>query len=316
VKSIKNIIIGFSAIILIISCSLCLTDISHSAEAPVSPGFMDLEEAIKDLRSRVEKVRPSLALIIVYDNAGFQIRRSGGFFITRTGELITNAFVMKDAYSAEVFSSSNHYKKVTIISQQEDMDLSLIKVDADDELPLKLDFEHKTKPGERVMAINILSDSTIGVTEGLVNAVDNIDNKIDIIEIHKIKPLLSFKPSKNGPLINLNGDVIGLTTSTVTNPRDKHAIPWAYDKDIMYAVSIQSIKPYLSKHDRTETLHPTGSKLWHLRIIRQLKSKAVSAFIFLYTIGFPKMLAIVFACIVIIAIVQKLYYKFKTRYSK
>ena len=60
----------------------------------------------------MEKASPGIVTIIAYDITGTVSGKGSGFFIDRKGLILTNADIMKDAYSAEVISESNRYNSV------------------------------------------------------------------------------------------------------------------------------------------------------------------------------------------------------------
>jgi S1-C subfamily serine protease len=277
---------------------------------------MDLEASVKELRSRVEKVSSSIVMIITYDNAGFEIGRASGCFIDNEGRIITNAYIIKNAYSAEVYSESNYYDTVKLLSREEALDFALLQVEAVEETPIALNSEHNGKPGDRVLVVGKLSASKVTVTEGIISAVSPIEGMPNLIEVETTKPITSFQSSKDGPLINIEGEVIGLTTMNLSHVKDDVGIPWAKYDERKFAVSMQSIKPLLSSQDKIKYLEPSGTKIWSRWFILHLKAKAILVFILLYNIGFPKMVAIVFACILVIALIQRLYNKFKIRINK
>ncbi len=90
---------------------------SYSASPADSSTFMDLQDEIDKLQSIVKKVSPGVVLIIAYDDTGEETGRRSGFFINTNGEILTNAAFLKDAYSAEVLTTSNSYSNVNILNQ-------------------------------------------------------------------------------------------------------------------------------------------------------------------------------------------------------
>ena len=162
----KNINILSTIILLLASSYLFVTTISYAAEATELFGFMDLESSIKDLQQKVEKVRKSTVLVVAYDKSGIVSKFGSGFLIDNKGRIITNALIMKDAYSAKVYSKSNQYEKVTILNRIESIDLMLLEVNEVNEAPIELDYKSKVKPGDRVFIVGKSSKLTTTVSEG------------------------------------------------------------------------------------------------------------------------------------------------------
>lgn len=303
----KSNITVFIILVIAVSCSL----LSFCASASNASSFMDLELSIKELEQIVEKASPGVVMVVSYDDSGAESRRGSGFFIDREGRIITNASIMKDAYSAEVLSRSNHYDDVIILNRDETLDFALIQVKATGEAPLELDFDYKIEPGERVVAIGRSSDLKKTVSEGIIISLDNTGEISGLIDLQTTTPILSFRKSKDGPLLNMSGKVIGVTSTAIADNQNFDEIPRMPDYQNIKAISLDSIKPFLSKPDSTEHLQRAKSKIWSRWFLRWLKTAAVTGFITLYGIGFSKLMAIVFIIIVIISIIQWLYFKLK-----
>jgi S1-C subfamily serine protease len=139
----KSIITIFIIVVAIISFSLLSPLILDSTSTSNTSGFMDLEVSIKELQQIVDKTRPGVVMVIVYDDSGAESGRGSGFFIDKEGRIIMNESIMNGAYSAEIFSKSNHYDDVVILNRDRDIDLALIQVKTNDEIPLELDFDYK-----------------------------------------------------------------------------------------------------------------------------------------------------------------------------
>ena len=269
-------------------------------------GFMDLELSIKELQQLVDKTSPSVVMVVSYDDCGEENGRGSGFFIDRRGVIITNASIIKGAYSAEVLSNSGNINDIIILHRDEALDLALIQVKTDVVTPLELDFDYQIKPGERVAVIGKSPDLKKTVSEGLISS---IDEKPEIIEVQSTKPLLSFGKSKDGPLLNMSGKVIGVMSTSIHDSQNLDVIPRMPDYQNIKAISITLIKKFISSQDNPEHLHPAKSKIWSRWIIRWIQTAAISTFIFLYTMGFPKLIAIAFVIILIVSAIQWLFIK-------
>jgi S1-C subfamily serine protease len=204
----------------------------------------------------VGNASPGIVLIVTYDNTGAEIRTGSGFFIDGEGRIMTNALVIKDAYSAKVLSESNYYNNVSILSIDEDLDLALIHVSARKESHLEFDFEYKIKKGEKVVAVGRPFGLKKTVLEGLISDVHNIGESLEYIQTNI--PVSFFHTSSDGPLLNMDGKVIGVTTSTIS------------EGQTLNAVSLHSIKPFLLKPGTVINLYPVGSKNWFQWFIKWL----------------------------------------------
>jgi S1-C subfamily serine protease len=187
----KNILILSIVIQVLVHTFLFSFVIVNRTDASDFSGFMDLESAIKALEMQVVKARRSIVMIVAYNKTGEESGRGSGIFIDSEGRIITNALVMKDAYSAEVFRGPHHYKEVVILNRREDLDLAIIQVKATNVTPVELDVESEVKTGERVIVVGKSSPSDTTVSEGLISTISSIGETIELVEIETLKSLLS-----------------------------------------------------------------------------------------------------------------------------
>ena len=306
----KNINILSTIILLLASSYLFVTTISYAAEATELFGFMDLESSIKDLQQKVEKVRKSTVLVVAYDKSGIVSKFGSGFFIDNKGRIITNALIMKDAYSAKVYSKSNQYEKVTILNRIESIDLMLLEVNEVNEAPIELDYKSKVKPGDRVFIVGKSSKLTTTVSEGLISSMSIIGKTYDFIEIETTAGLLSYSYSKDGPVINMEGKVIGIATKVTSDFMEEDFLQRVYDGEKINAISIKAVKQLVESPNRIERLHPAGTRVWFHWVLRKLKDYSVFIFVTLYNLGFTKIMEFVVVLILLISFIQWLYCKF------
>ncbi len=278
---------------------------SYSARATNSSVFMDLQDEIEKLQSNIKKISPGVVLIIAYDDTGEETDRRSGFFINTRGEILTNAAFLKNAYSAKVLTKSNSYSNVNILKRDETLDLALIKVNANNEIPIEIDFDYKITPGEKVIAIGKSTSLKDTVSEGLVLSTTDEGTDFDHIVINKTMPLTYLAESKDGPVINFAGKVIGVTTDEVSDHPIFGSSAISFDDKKIDAISIHSIKEFLLLPNEAVELPDAQSKIWSSWIKKQL----TIAFVVLYRIGFSKIMKNVLLIIVIILLIQWLYLK-------
>lgn len=279
--------------------------------------FMDFESSVKELRSLINKNSPGVVSLAVYDDTG-ALRSSGsGFFIDSEGRIITNASIWKDAYSAEVLSGFNSYSEVLLLNRNEDIDIALIKVKAVNEIPLELDFNHESNLGERVIIIGKLNGQVNTVSEGVISSFPTTEKTLKLIEIQTAMSILPYQSSKDGPVLNTGGKVIGIASNTIFDKKISDEIWRGSNNDQIYAVSLQSIKPLLSESGHIEHLHRAKSKVWVSWFVSSLKSMVLTGVLYFYDIGFSKILAFLFIMLVIIYIIELLYFKYiKPKYGR
>jgi serine protease Do len=149
-----------------------------------------------------------------------QVRRSSGsgFFISTTGEILTNNHVVEDADSIRVRLSDDTEYRVEVIGADAATDIALLKiVDPDREFSaLALGDSSAVRVGEWVMAAGNPLDMAHSVTVGVVSAKgrslglsaesSSFENFI------QTDAAINFGNS-GGPLVDLRGNVIGINTA-------------------------------------------------------------------------------------------------------
>lgn len=295
----------------IMSLALLSASSSYSAEDPDSSSFMDLLSSVNELSSIVKKTSNSTVMVVVYDATGKEAGSGSGFFMDRQGNILINAFFIKDAYSAEVFSKTNHYDDVTIVGRDENLDLALIRVRAINETPLELDSAYKMEQGERVVYIGKSRTLHETVSEGLISTVYNFNTAGELVKIQTTESILSFQTGNDGPLLNMKGQVIGMTVSKLPDNQTLNLDSGTPFEKKVFAANTNVIKAFVSKPASFEHLHPPKSKVWGKWFIWRLKTKTINTFIALYEMQIQTLVVITLAITVLVLLSYQLYQKLK-----
>jgi serine protease Do len=136
-----------------------------------------------------------------------------GFIIDRNGTILTNYHVVDSAQKISVTLSDGKSYDAKVIGKDQKTDIAVIKVDAGQDLPVvTLGDSDRLEVGEWVMAIGNPFGLDHTVTSGIVSAKGRqigagpYDNFIQTDA--------SINPGNSGgPLINLRGEVVGITTA-------------------------------------------------------------------------------------------------------
>ncbi|MBO8206145.1 trypsin-like serine protease [Prochlorococcus marinus XMU1406] len=142
-----------------------------------------------------------------------------GFFVTDDGKLITNRHVVSGSYNKEILIetvSGRSYKGKVIFVSRDD-DFAIISVSGTN-LPKALPICYSNYPtaGEDVIALGSPLGLSNTVTRGIVSAVRRSGNDFDSIVMagsSLIQTDAAINPGNSGgPLLNENGEVIGVNT--------------------------------------------------------------------------------------------------------
>jgi len=175
----------------------------------------------KEIREIYNSAKQSVALILTYDAKGMPLAIGSGFFIEKD-KLITNYHVIDGAANAVVRtigSESQHEVKETV-SYSEAMDIAILRVDTE-RTPLPTKATQDQQIGDKVIAIGNPKGLEGSVSEGIISGLRPVDD----FKVYQITAPIS-PGSSGGPLFDQDGNVIGITTASITDGQNLNfAIP-------------------------------------------------------------------------------------------
>ena len=143
-----------------------------------------------------------------------------GFVVRSDGYILTNHHVVANASSVSVTLPNGDVHPATIVAQDEEHDLAVLKIDADRLPALTLGDSNDVQIGETVVAIGFALDLSGGptVTSGIVSSLDRSVNVQDTTGPRSYRDLVQTDAALNhgnsgGPLVTLDGRVIGVNVA-------------------------------------------------------------------------------------------------------
>lgn len=148
------------------------------------------------------------------------VRRSSGsgFFISETGEILTNHHVIEDADQIRVRLADDDEYEVEVIGIDEATDIALLRVIEPDRdfAALALGDSAAVRVGEWVMAagnpLNMAHSVTVGVVSAKGRSLGLSAESTSFENFIQTDAAINFGNS-GGPLVNLQGNVIGINTA-------------------------------------------------------------------------------------------------------
>ena len=172
-----------------------------AAQSPPSP---------KDIPTIAKNSNGEIVSILTSDKDGNPVGQGSGFLVSKNGSIVTNYHVIRGATSAIVkFPDGAFYEVEGVLSFDKDRDVAVIKARGENFHTVTLGNSDQLQVGEAVVAIgNPLSlEST--VSSGIVSGIRNIEERGG--KFLQITAPIS-PGSSGGPLFNMAGEVVGITT--------------------------------------------------------------------------------------------------------
>ncbi len=163
-----------------------------------------------DIPEIVRKAKPAVVEIVTADARG-NIVTGTGFFITSEGLLLTNYHVIKNARTVGARTPSGAYYPFTgDWIRLPNVDIAMLKFNANDVPYLLLDSNAQVEEGQRVLVIGSPEGLQGTVSDGLVAAIRENGQYIQITA-----PI--SHGSSGSPVLNEQGQVIGVATSMLVD---------------------------------------------------------------------------------------------------
>ncbi|XP_035281788.1 serine protease HTRA2, mitochondrial-like [Anguilla anguilla] len=173
----------------------------------------------------VEKSAPAVVYIEIIGRHPFSgrevpISNGSGFIVTRDGLIVTNAHVVANKRGVRVRLANGEAYNATVQDVDQVADIATIKISAQHPLPtLPLGASADVRQGEFVVAMGSPFALRNTITSGIVSSTQRGSRELGLsnsnMDYIQTDAAIDFGNS-GGPLINLDGEVIGINTMKVT----------------------------------------------------------------------------------------------------
>ena len=165
-----------------------------------------------------------------------------GIILTSDGYIITNSHVVEDAYAVTVVLHTGAEKEAALVGRDRETDLAVLKIEEDHLTAAEFGDADELLVGEEALAIgNPLGEQLKGtLTNGIISAINR-----DVVVEGRTMTLIQTTAALNsgnsgGPLINLEGQVIGINTVKMMSDYDTI-------EGLGFAIPVNSAKPIVEE---------------------------------------------------------------------
>jgi S1-C subfamily serine protease len=233
-----------------------LPQATRSTAAPTGSAV----DVVNTLRPSVVRVRTDASQVGAFGTVQKASGTGTGIIIDGDGHVVTNNHVVtigtdQPASKITVDLSDGQSVSAQIVGRDQNSDLAVLKISANNLTPAKLADPKSIQVGEDVIAIGYALDlgSTPSVTRGVVSALGReIDETLTSsrglggtpnIVGDAIQTDAAVNPGNSGgPLVDMNGNVIGINTAGIFS----QASSGTPVQGINFAVSVETVQPVVT----------------------------------------------------------------------
>lgn len=166
-----------------------------------------------------------------------------GVLIDPAGVVLTNHHVVADAESVEVTLADGRKFASKDIRRDPKSDLAIIRLDAKEPLPFLLFADSDAmEVGDRVLAVGAPFGLTGSVTHGIVSAKSRTNLRLNLYEDF-IQTDAAVNPGNSGgPLVNLEGKIVGLNAAIKTRSGGFSGVGLAVSGNLAKVIADQLVK--------------------------------------------------------------------------
>jgi S1-C subfamily serine protease len=230
-----------------------------------------------------QKISPSvvniISTVLTRDFFLNPVPREGsgsGSIIDTHGHILTNNHVIRDAQKLEVTLFDGSKWPAKLIGKDPDNDLAVIKIGAPPGKlkPLPMGDSHQLQVGQKVLAIGNPFGLGLTLTTGIISSLGrNIRSEVGTMIEELIQTDASINPGNSGgPLLNSDGEMIGINTAIVSPTGASvgigFAIPVNTAKQIMPQLITKGYVAYPYLGASVQPLFPEFAKVLGLKVDR------------------------------------------------
>jgi len=151
-----------------------------------------------------------------------------GFIVDKKGYILTNAHVVADSAKITVKLNSGEEYQARVIGVDDETDIAVLKIDTTRDLPVaKLGNSENVQVGDWVLAIGSPFGLSRTVTAGIISQTQRSTPGATLFQRFIQTDAAINRGNSGGPLVNMDGEVIGVNSQIATSNGDYNGIGFA-----------------------------------------------------------------------------------------
>lgn len=148
-----------------------------------------------------------------------QTSLGSGVIVSKEGHVLTNHHVVNSMEEIEVQLTDGRVRPAKLIGSDEQTDIAVLKIDADNIEPLPLGDSDEVRVGQMVFAVGNPFGLQETVTQGIISARDRRAMADSGVEFLQTDAAVN-QGNSGGPLLNLRGEIIGINSAIFSPSRE------------------------------------------------------------------------------------------------
>lgn len=168
----------------------------------------------RPLKDLIGPMQRSVVTVVNQDMYGRVSSIGSGFFVQKSGVLVTNYHVLEGAYTAEIrMQDGSPYPVTTVLAKNQMIDLIKVQIDipAERVTPVRRSLD-RPAVADRIVVVGTPMGLDQTVSEGIVSAIRELPTGGTVLQI--TAPI--SQGSSGGPVFNRSGEVIGVVAFQAT----------------------------------------------------------------------------------------------------
>ncbi len=159
-------------------------------------------------------------------------KMGSGIIVSKSGDIITNWHVIKDAIEVTVQLDDGRSLAAKLVGFDEQADIAILNIQADHLTPIAFGNSDLVKVGQKVVAVGNPFGLQETVTEGIISAKGRRALNEPSYEFFQTSALIN-PGNSGGPLVNIHGEVVGINNFIISRSGGAEGLGFAIPSNVV-----------------------------------------------------------------------------------